>query len=153
MCTPATGANPRPPTPPAISLNRHEELKIDVGDCLQNPTGRFNFELGSRWHERCQNIARYCMKQHSQRLSAGCVLNTVTCCPRQAVFSAASSRLQDRPQPQAHLVKDELHDIDKSFRQDLAVVMLHNIAPATRTKFLAQRRIAIQSKYLDGQVF
>ena len=74
--------------------------------------------------------------------------------PTRGCFSsAASSRHQARPTPQAHLPTDELHDIGKSSRQDLAVEMLQDITPATRTKFLAQRRIAIQFEYLGGQVF
>jgi len=36
-----------------------------------------------------------------------------------------------------YFLRDELHDIDKSFRQDLTVEMLQDIAPTTRTKFVA----------------
>ena len=50
----------------------------------------------------------------------------------------------------ATLSADELDDIGKSSRQDLAVEMLQDIASATRTKFLAERRIAIQFEDLDG---
>ena len=55
-------------------------------------------------------------------------------------------RLQPLPATIARrptLPTDELHDIGESSCQDLAVEMLQNIASATKTKFLAQRRIAI----------
>ncbi len=114
MCTPGRGANPRPPAPPAISLYNHEDPKIVGEDCLYNPTGQFNFESGTRWHERCHNVACYPIRRPSRRLGAGWAVKTIT-----------------------YFLRDELHDIDKSFRQDLTVEMLQDIAPTTRTKFMA----------------
>lgn len=64
--------------------------------------GLFNSESGTRWHERCQNIAWYRLKWHSQRLSAGCVMKTISCCLREAVFllpPAPGSKTDQRHKP------------------------------------------------------
>jgi hypothetical protein len=61
--------------------------------------------------------------------------------------SVAPSQSLRRPT----LPTDELHDIGKPSRQGFSVKMLSDIAPATRPKFLAQCRVAIQSEHLENQ--
>lgn len=104
-----------------------------------------------------RNVSEYCMVSLKTAQPAPqrrlCHQDDFLLPTRGCFSSAASSRIQDRAILQAYLPTEELHDIGIVSCQNLAVEMLQDIASATRTKFLAERRIAIQFEYLDGQVF